>query len=1440
MSDFLQSRVKKAVQARTDDAYWNERSQFQSPEHRDAFEKWFDKEYGGALDVGYYRTGKRNDKLRMPTSEEYYTAKNQFDYDRKGLYPDLNYDPFRRDKLENEAWKTYLKTRGYQNFDEKEFNRTYNRLKYKDQYDMSIAEDAQAYETGDKPYRYQMSEKAANEYKQLLSDIDNGTLGKSWREKYKTLAAYDAYALNAAKEAAAAKAKEDKRRQDALDNGETYTEPFTSPLTGTKKAKSSPLDLDTLKELGWDENAGFSWIDQAIIGRQQAINDRAAAAKAPAAMPTPQNEPKFGQPGMPNFRQLESATNNALDRPVSFREAEDAANAGIAQTQTPTGPNGSETREQRIERYRREAMGVWGGRAPDWIPDWLIEAAGAANEYVTPNLPQNLAQTYAIDTASTGLKNAYDAARNVVKGEPMRWHGNLTASGWKNAPTVPQWVIEDAQKAMAENPTDSKAYQDAKWAVDLASSPVGGAILGVIGDALFDPTTYVGAAEVAQIVKFVKAGKLDDAAKLAQKLSRAEKAMGGIKSTGPSLAPARPIRPTIAPNTAQAAPRVARAATIDNGPTIGKNTSMTPRELVRTATEPRNVAAVADDAATLTGKPTKQMDIGTPGQSQYDLQRPIPEGMKERGVSENIRTDANSPAELRTDFANDPLLYEVAGNKDTLARAESSFKDMMAKGDWDEAIEALTQKVERLDPDAAPLAVMMAREARLGGDAMRAKRILSIAAEKATRAGQYGQAFNILREADPETVMLTLERQLKKLNADGLKVYGQKRWKDFDLLPDELDEIGKLQPGDKAAFESAMEKIRARIADQMPSTALEKLTAWRHMAMLLNPKTHIRNIAGNALMAGLNRVSSRVSGVFQKALPKPLRTAAPIVRREAKQLAADFFAKHQDELLTGGNKYNEGIGLNMQNKRVFRGKVLEATRKFNYKALDVEDKFFFKRAYTDRLASALQARGIKSLDDIPQDILKLAVNEAEKAVFRDQSWLASRITEWKGKKGGAIVDAFMPFTKTPINIAKRGMDYSPIGIGKGIKKLFKAETVAEGIDDLAKGLTGTGVMGLGYLLADAGILTGAAPKDKDLAAYEKNTGNMPFEFTPLGITYDWAQPAAIPLAVGVAIHDALQEDPQAAAKLRRAIESGDTETANKLAGFYGAALLDGFKAAGDTMFNMSVLQGIQDLFGDPQGITAGLAKLPANFVNQAVPTIVGQTARSIDPTVRQTYYGQSNPADFLRTQTATVLNKIPGASTLLPPKVTPFGKDQRGIDNPIIRTISSFLNPGNTTTPQEIDPQVDKELRRLHDLGQLKQFPTTVDRTFKFMDKAVSLTDAEYAQYQRTTGQETIKAFKDIINSDEYRQIPKKELNEKLKALAATRGTTVQVLRSDSKVLDRIQEEYRAFLLAKGIQYAKALGQLEILRERGVIGNLTDKQLADRMGVSKEIAGKIN
>ena len=70
----------------------------------------------------------------------------------------------------------------------------------------------------------------------------------------------------------------------------------------------------------------------------------------------------------------------------------------------------------------------------------------------------------------------------------------------------------------------------------------------------------------------------------------------------------------------------------------------------------------------------------------------------------------------------------------------------------------------------------------------------------------------------------------------GGKKYG-KKWKDVDLTPGEIDMINKLPRGDTQAYEQAWEADR-RIANDT-CFGHGKFNAWRRMAMLLNPKTHI-------------------------------------------------------------------------------------------------------------------------------------------------------------------------------------------------------------------------------------------------------------------------------------------------------------------------------------------------------------------------------------------------------------------------------------------------------------------------------------------------------------------------------------------------------------------------------------------------------------------------
>ena len=82
----------------------------------------------------------------------------------------------------------------------------------------------------------------------------------------------------------------------------------------------------------------------------------------------------------------------------------------------------------------------------------------------------------------------------------------------------------------------------------------------------------------------------------------------------------------------------------------------------------------------------------------------------------------------------------------------------------------------------------------------------------------------------------------------------------------------------------------------------------------------------------------------------------------------------------------------------------------------------------------------------------------------------------------------MPFKQTPVNIMKRGVEYSPIGVIKGVVELVKSRKNGEteqAIDALSAGLTGTGLMVFAMFLAHLGILRGKRDDDDRIAMLEE-------------------------------------------------------------------------------------------------------------------------------------------------------------------------------------------------------------------------------------------------------------------------------------------------------------------------------------------------------------------
>lgn len=774
----------------------------------------------------------------------------------------------------------------------------------------------------------------------------------------------------------------------------------------------------------------------------------------------------------------------------------------------------------------------------------------------------------------------------------------------------------------------------------------------------------------------------------------------------------------------------------------------------------------------------------TTGKIEPSQVKSMQEGGKERGFSANTRTDANNPAVLRESFDDDPLMYNQLANKETLAKARAVFDQ-----GYESALSQLNDLTERMQPEAAPLAKMLARQASEAGNVEGAREIIATVAAKLTQAGQFGQAAKILRDADPETFMLSINKQLRDLNKEGKSIYGDK-WKEVKLKPDELDMVGKIERGNQKAYDEVLETIRKRIANELPASAMEKVNAWRHMAMLLNPKTQVRNIGGNLIMAGMRQSSKQISALMQKwILPAEQRTQVWKVQDDYLKLAKDHFEANKKDLLAQGNKYIENIKLNMPDKRVYANDTLEATRKLTYKLLEMGDVPFYRKAYINRLASYAQAKGIKNFADLPEDAFKTAQREAEQATYKDASGLAEYLNKAKnpdpnaglGAKAGALVlEAAMPFTKTPINIIKRGIQYSPVSIINGLHMMTKnKQAAAEGIDELAKGLTGTAIIGLGYLLASDDILTGKAAEDADMKAYNANTGNAPFSVMGK-FTYDWAMPFSVPLAIGVEVYNAIKGTKDEA-KMKTAVEQNDTEKLMALAELASTMIYSALAASTDTAFNMSVMKSLKSILGNPQGVAEGLSQLPQNYASQFMPTALGQLAGVVDPTVRQTYV----KGNMVESAKNTLINKVPFASRTLEPKQTPFGEDVKRLSNPLGRLAAQTVIPGNIAVNQNIDPAIDAELRRLNEYGFTKQFPTM---TPNYIEKTkdhpkITLTQEEATQYQKRTGQLTQAEFKKIINSYAY--------------------------------INTDDDEKKADMLADAIKDAKAQAKAEILAEKG-------------------------
>lgn len=216
--------------------------------------------------------------------------------------------------------------------------------------------------------------------------------------------------------------------------------------------------------------------------------------------------------------------------------------------------------------------------------------------------------------------------------------------------------------------------------------------------------------------------------------------------------------------------------------------------------------------------------------------------------------------------------------------------------------------------------------------------------------------------------LLTIQRFVDSLNRDQLEKYGNSA-KLIKLDERIAEQVAESEPGEDITgiYDDALRDV----ASQIKATFLDKWNAWRYMAMLVNPTTHIRNIVGNAIFMPVARMKDFTGAVLEKAFAdESQRTKAIKIRKEYKDFAEkDAASPDVKNALANGGHYSENSSPQISDyQRVFKTRWLEATRKGNSNLLEAEDAFFKNIHYKHALAGFLQARHA-DLNNVSESLL---------------------------------------------------------------------------------------------------------------------------------------------------------------------------------------------------------------------------------------------------------------------------------------------------------------------------------------------------------------------------------------------------------------------------------------------------------------------------------------
>lgn len=686
-----------------------------------------------------------------------------------------------------------------------------------------------------------------------------------------------------------------------------------------------------------------------------------------------------------------------------------------------------------------------------------------------------------------------------------------------------------------------------------------------------------------------------------------------------------------------------------------------------------------------------------------------------------------------------------------------------------------------------------------------------------------GNAQRALRElalSTPEGRVKTIEREVARLQ----KRYA-KNLKGREIIVDKekIKRLSTLEAGEER--DALLQEINIDIWSQIPASLWEKMNEIRHCFMLFNARTHMRNVFGNLVFKEVRRISDGLEVAILNS--KPVKEKIKAMGGEVDKVHVTRAEKNEfnQHLETEFNEVYRNSG--SRNKLIEHGrpdgvpivewKPMRDIIANNYWLLEKEDLKFtlvpeFKKAYISWCKSRCDIpKGAK-----PEQVRKIigdfmdgmsekdrtaarqyALVQGEYATFRDacalSTWLTAKKQLLAGMKADTrlgtigyraldtVLEGALPFVKTPINIARRSLDYSPVGLIRGLTNIYKADNVnvfKASIHDICTGLTGTGITALGFYLASQGVVTIKTGSDKEGSGDAYIDRDMGFQDYSLKITppfgnkegktwswtLDWMAPTEMSLFSGAALQ----------AQYEHGMERFEDE--GIAAFFSGKEALNTFFAITSPLTDTSFMSSSKDTFtrfleratrgaedGESTDFAGALAQmitgdLPKNYVSGFEPQLMAQIAGLTDPIQRDT--SSTARSEFVRGWDSAfkqLVSRMPWARKLLNPKDDRYGRVKKNEDNIIARFFEAMVLPSNV---KEINKNSrDQELINIHN----NMDKTSDDYKYYWFDMSgkppLDLADGgrmsyrdmyEYSHRKRLV---QTKMYDEMINSDSYKNM---------------------------------------------------------------------------------------